>query len=407
MSTSFLQTHPRSGRVSDALARSPRNDSPGQQALRALVASFTFKDIEERAAAGEKLIWGGASWEAPLIRACDTVPVATAELWRRESHEAEEVGERALQIPSEFCSMVKVVAGRLLLRKSQHVRRILHFGGGCEPICMALEMLRNHGYEVFSIEAVHAFSEQERRPDVIDLLVKEFQRIAHWLTGKPVNEDRLAEEIHKRNVILGKIRRVLELRQKSPLFLSAALTSRIFNGSSHCYGNVEEYLRVLDLLIAELEAAALIPTDEPYIPLVLAGGALNQNILDIIEEASGAIVGWIVLGTGDYREDLPPLESLANYLLEAQGHGELGEGAGASATHRRFRVESLVQQTGAKGVISTAVTGCPYASIVQQMERNHFKKLGVAFIGLETSVHRDRPSEEQIMRVKTFMEMLA
>jgi hypothetical protein len=40
------------------------------------------------------------------------------------------------------------------------------------------------------------------------------------------------------------------------------------------------------------------------------------------------------------------------------------------------------------------------------MERTHFKKLGVPFIGLETNVHKERPSEEQIMRVRTFMEML-
>ena len=66
----------------------------------------------------------------------------------------------------------------------------------------------------------------------------------------------------------------------------------------------------------------------------------------------------------------------------------------------------MVSETASKGVISTATTGCPYASIVQQMERTHFKKLGVPFIGLETNVHKERPSEEQIMRVRTFMEML-
>ena len=384
----------------------PSSTSPGLRALKNLVASFVFDEIEKRAEAGLNAVWGGSTWEAPLIYACDTVPIAMAELWRESSREAESVGEKELQIPAEYCSMIKVVAGRLHLRGSKHINRIIHFGGGCEPMGLAIEMMRREGYDVHCIEGVHAFHAEDKRPEVIRILVHEFQRIANWLTGKPVDEDRLREELRKKNELLGKLRRVLELRKKHPLYLTAVPTVQLMNGSSHCYGNPTEYLRVLDLLIGELEQASLSPPTEKYIPLVLAGGAVSPSILNVIEESRGAIVGWIVVGTVDYRDDVPPLESLAHYLLDAQARGELGEGAGSSATFRRFRVEELVKDTGSKGVISTAVTGCPYASIVQQMERSYFKKLGVAFIGLETNVHKERPSEEQIMRVRTFMEML-
>jgi benzoyl-CoA reductase/2-hydroxyglutaryl-CoA dehydratase subunit BcrC/BadD/HgdB len=380
--------------------------SPGIQALRDLVKSFSFDRIEHRAAEGLKAVWGGSTWEAPLIYACDTVPIAMAELWREKSREAESVGERALQIPSEFCSMIKVVAGRLHLRTSQNIRRIIHFVGGCEPMGLAIEMMKREGYDVHCIESVHAFHEADKRPETIRILVDEFERIAKWLTGKGVDQNRLGEELRKKNVLLSKLRRVLELRRSNPLYLTSVPTVQLLNGSSHCYGNPEEYLRVIDLLIAELEVAGRLPTPERYIPLVLAGGAVSPSILNVIEESNGAILGWILVGTVDYREDIPPLESLAHYLLDAQARGELGEGAGASATFRRYRIEALVRETGAKGVISTAVTGCPYASIVQQMERTHFKNLGVSFIGLETNVHKERPSEEQIMRVRTFMEML-
>jgi benzoyl-CoA reductase/2-hydroxyglutaryl-CoA dehydratase subunit BcrC/BadD/HgdB len=380
--------------------------SPGLQALRDLVASFSFDQIERRAAEGLKAVWGGSTWEAPLIYACDTVPIAMAELWREKSREAESVGERELQIPSEFCSMIKVVAGRLHLRTSKNIRRIIHFGGGCEPMGLAIEMMKREGYDVHCIEGVHAFHASDKRPETIQILVHEFERIAKWLTGKGVDQDRLGEELRKKNVLLSKLRRVLALRRSNPLYLTSVPTVQLLNGSSHCYGNPEEYLRVIDLLIGELEVAATLPTPERYIPLVLAGGAVSPSILNVIEESNGAILGWILVGTVDYREDIPPLESLAHYLLDAQARGELGEGAGASATFRRYRVEALVRETGAKGVISTAVTGCPYASIVQQMERTHFKNLGVSFIGLETNVHKERPSEEQIMRVRTFMEML-
>ena len=53
--------------------------------------------------------------------------------------------------------MIKVVAGRLHLRTSQNIRRIIHFGGGCEPMGLAIEMMKREGYDVHCIEGVHAF----------------------------------------------------------------------------------------------------------------------------------------------------------------------------------------------------------------------------------------------------------
>jgi benzoyl-CoA reductase/2-hydroxyglutaryl-CoA dehydratase subunit BcrC/BadD/HgdB len=53
------------------------------------------------------------------------------------------------------------------------------------------------------------------------------------------------------------------------------------------------------------------------------------------------------------------------------------------------------------------VTGCPYGSIAPQLERVYFKNLGIPYIALETSVHRDLPTEEQLTRIKAFIEMLS
>jgi hypothetical protein len=87
--------------------------------------------------------------------------------------------------------------------------------------------------------------------------------------------------------------------------------------------------------------------------------------------------------------------------------GELGEASGASAIHRRIRVEELVKKTGARGIINTIITACPYASVVQQLERNYFKKQGIPMVALEGTVHSDPPTEEQIMKVRTFIDMLS
>jgi benzoyl-CoA reductase/2-hydroxyglutaryl-CoA dehydratase subunit BcrC/BadD/HgdB len=74
---------------------------------------------------------------------------------------------------------------------------------------------------------------------------------------------------------------------------------------------------------------------------------------------------------------------------------------------RRNQIELLVKETGARGILSGAVTGCPYGSIVPQLERTYFKNLGIPYVALDTSVHQEAATEEQLTRVKAFIEMLS
>jgi len=382
--------------------------SEARAALETLSASYSFEKIEQLIDQGASAVWGGMSWEAPLLYACDTIPVSIAELWRDESYEAEAIGENHFQVPAEYCSMIKAMIGRLHLRKDEKIKRILYFGSVCEPISSVLELAKSDGYDTWCIENVTAFKAEDKRPEVVKFLADELQRVAVWLTGKPVDQERLSFEIKRKNIISRKINRILELRLKSPFYLTSIPTLQILLGTNHHYGNPDEFIRVLDLLIEELEFAAETPETRSFIPLVLAGGAAGGGgILKVIEESNAAILGWVIAGTELYPEDIPPLESMAHYVLDAQSRGELGEGAGTSATYRRFHIEKLYKSTGARGIIASAITGCPYGSVVQQTERDYFKEQGIPIIALESSVHKERPTEEQVMRVKTFVEMLS
>lgn len=380
-------------------------------ALAELARGYTFKEIERLVAQGKSAIWGGASWEAPLIRACDTIPIGINELWREDSLHAEAVSENHFQIPGEFCSMIKAMVGRLHLKKNDPIKRILVFGSTCEPIGISLEHARREGYDIFTIDAVTAFKPEERREELVHFLVKELEKVAIWLTGKPVDEEKVRAEIKLKNRVSRKIRRILDLRLQHPFFLPSLPSLQILFGSIHYYGNPERFDTILDQLTAELEVAGQNPPDRPYIPLVLAGliGGIvgGRGLLQAIEESNGVILGWVLFSTSDFREDLPPLEAIAHYLFDAQVKGELGEGAGASATYRRVRVEELVKQTKARGIISSFVTGCPYGSVVQGLEREYFKKQGIPMVALETTVHDQPPTEEQITKVKTFIEILS
>jgi benzoyl-CoA reductase/2-hydroxyglutaryl-CoA dehydratase subunit BcrC/BadD/HgdB len=380
-------------------------------ALAELAKGYTIREIERDALAGKSAIWGGASWEAPLIRACDTIPIGINELWREDSLRAEAISENHHQIPAEFCSMIKAMVGRLHLKKDGPIKRVLLFGSTCEPIGNAVEHAKHDGYDIHWIDAATAFKPAEKHEELVKFLVKELQKVAVWLTGKPADEDRVSEEIKLKNRITRKVRRILELRVRSPFFLASIPTLQVLLGTVHYFGDPERFDAILDQLTEELEEAGKTPTDRPYIPLVLAGliGGIvgGSALLDAIEEANGVILGWVLTSTSDFREDIPPLESIANYLFDAQVKGELGEAAGASATYRRIRVEELVRETKARGIISSFITGCPYGSVVQGLEREHFKKLGVPMVALETTVHDQPPTEEQITKVKTFLEVLS
>ncbi|CAH2598768.1 2-hydroxyacyl-CoA dehydratase [Rhodovastum atsumiense] len=401
-----LALDPRSGHATHGPDRAGV-DSKGLKALEAIASNYSLDSIYKQADAGKQVIWGGWSWESPLIFACDTIPVGYDQLWAIDSRKSEAIAEDHFQVPGEFCSMIKAMLGRLHTDREQKIKRILHFGSGCEPINSVLELARRDDYDIHIIDTVSAFRLQEKREHGIAFLVHELQRISRWLTGKPADEARVAEEIRRKNSVIRKVRRVLELRARHPLFIPGSHTKQIFMGAMHSYGDLDAFGAVLDQLIAELEELEINKLPSSYIPLVVAGSIGNQRIFDAIEESNGAIVGWVYHGTHEYREDVPPLESLAHFVLDAQGRGDLGEAVGASVAYRRILVEEEVRKTGARGIISSSVIGCPYASLMQQLERDHFKELGVPLIALETDVHREPPTEEQIMRIKAFIEMLS
>jgi benzoyl-CoA reductase/2-hydroxyglutaryl-CoA dehydratase subunit BcrC/BadD/HgdB len=382
-------------------------DSPGLAALQALAETYSYATIQKEAAAGKSALWGGWSWDSPLIYACDTIPLGYDQLWYDESRESEAIAEDHFQVPGEFCSMIKAMIGRLHTDRDNSIKRILHFGSGCEPISSVLELAKRDGYDVQTLDTVTAFRSAEKRASGIAFLVSELRRIAIWLTGHPVDEERVAQEIRRKNRLLAKVEHVLDLRARHPLYIPGIQTKQIFMGSMHMFGDPDRFGDVLDRLSAELEELDQYPESTPFIPLVLAGSVGNQRLFQAIEESGGGIAGWVYHGTRKYDETLPPLESLAHFVLDAQARGDIGEAVGASVAYRRILVEEEVRKTGARGIISSSIIGCPYANLMQQLERDHFSKLGILLIALETDVHREPPTEEQIMRVKAFVEMLS
>ncbi|AHF92406.1 2-hydroxyglutaryl-CoA dehydratase [Opitutaceae bacterium TAV5] len=389
-------------------ARAKDSSSQAVKELGVLANTWSLEHIETLVDQGRRAVWGGMFWDSPLFRATDTIGVSIMELWRRDSKHAERVAENHFQIPSEFCSMIKSMAGRWHLRKNDRIRRILAFGSTCEPASMVEEHARRDGYEIHTVEGATAFKLGERRDELVKFFANELRKATVWLQGKPVDEDRLAEEIRLKNEAIKKVARIMDLRLKRPFDIGSLPMMWLIMGTSSYFGNREKFNAILDQILLDLEEAAKTPDTRPCLPLVLAGGPPGGlSFFELLENANAVLVGLVILGTSLYREDVPPLESLAHYLFEAQLRGELGEATGASALLRRRRIEELIAKTGARGLISSAITACPYASLVQQLERNYFRKQGFPIVGLECTVHNEPVTEEQTMKIKAFLEQLS
>lgn len=386
-----------------------------EQLLDALQASYRWADVEAAARAGVPAVTGMNPWWAPLIRACGGIAASDMGRLKGRSHEAVAIAESHFHVPSEFCSVIKSQIGGLRLRMQEGtaVRRILQFGGACEPSVTVGELAKAEGYDVHVVQPLTAFKmDPARRGEYVAFYVEEAQRVARWLTGREVDEERLGELLAAKNRITRKIVRVLDLRRAAPLWFSMTRVSQLLlaSGDYHAVLNFEKaracFEEVLDRLAEELRAAARRPSP-PCVPLVLAGNMFNQDMTRTIDESGGAIVGTLMAITTLYREDVRPVEALAEYLLDMQVKGESSDQAGAVASARRHRIEEEVRRTGARGVIVSGTTGCPYTSLTRQLEQDFFTERKIPVLSVEGTAHADPVTEEIKMRVKAFIEMLA
>ena len=364
-------------------------------------------DAEKAFAGGKKAIWCGAvGWVVPLVYACDTIPVAFGEMGRLSDRDVMLIAEDYYQFPIETCSMVKCVVGQWHLRKDKSgIKRILGNSSACEPYNQAWEVMKSQGYDVYNNDIIYRGKtvDGKRLDKLVDFFVGEIHGVVEWLTGSSeIDEIKLAFELKRKNRLLEKMRKILDLRLKHPLYVKSLATIQMLNvGLNNYFGKPEEYEEALDLLIEELEAK---PVDEAelkkVIPLVWAGGTGQEfGIYEAIDQAGGALLGLRSVPFKDFREDIPPVEALARYVYDNQGAG-----AGIFA---RNVIELELEKTDAQGLILYGYIGCSFASVDREMWREYFHKKEIPSINLEGSFQTGAPSGQVLTRVKAFVEMLS
>jgi len=186
---------------------------------------YYVPDAEKAFAEGREAIWSGINgWEIPLIYANGIIPVSFSEMGRFAGVEAITIAEDHYQFPQETCSMVKCVVGEWHFRKDQaaSIKRVLGSSVACEPYNMAWEIIKKDGYEVYNIDVMYRAPgvEGERLDQLVGFFIEQIHGVQAWLTGsRAINEPKLKVEIERKNRLLTKVRRILDLRLKHPFYI--------------------------------------------------------------------------------------------------------------------------------------------------------------------------------------------
>ncbi|WP_310604098.1 2-hydroxyacyl-CoA dehydratase family protein [Anaerosporobacter sp.] len=362
-------------------------------------------DAEESVRNGKKAAWSIGVYEAPLFYACDTIPVSAIDLGRLSSRNSVQVAEETFDLPKETCSMISVLLGEWIMRKDSPIKKVVGFNNACEPFNMAYELIREHDYEVFRVEGtIRPKTNYDGRFDqLVKFLESELRELAVWLTGKEIDEERMANEIVRMNRILRKVRVIMNLRLKNPLYVKSLPTMFLLMGTGHYYGKPEEYEKILDDLIQELETADVIePASGKVVPLTWIGArGLEFGVFKAIDDCGGALLSWYTPNPydKDWREDIPPVESMARYLMDYF--------LVTSPVQQIKGIEKMIEESSSTGIFFYNYIGCAFGGVHVEIFRDYFRKMGIPSIGLDGSFQVGAPSGQLLTRVRAFIEMLS
>lgn len=377
--------------------------SKAVQKLFDLLINF-IPDAEQAARDGKNVIWTLGMGECPLVYASGAIPVSLTEIGRLGSQEAVTVAEEYFQMPNETCAMVKAVLGEYYLRKNTTVKRLMYSSALCEPFSETFEMIKPYGYDIHIIDLGFKprGGEEKRYDRMRQFYWDEYTRAAEWISGKPVDKEKLKFELHRYNRIQRKVRTVMNLRRYHPTYVLTLPTMILLMGNAHYFGKPEEYEEMLDELIEELSALDKSAYNEPVVSLVWSGARGQEfNIFEAIDEAGGAVLGWSIPNDLEHTfdESIDPYESLIDLLM-----GDKYTGTTEDAC---IGIEEQAHACDAKGLILYTYLGCSFGTIDMELKRNFFKERDLPSIALIGAFQVGAPTGQVVTRVKAFIEMLS
>ena len=251
---------------------------------------------------------------------------------------------------------------------------------------------------------------QVNRPSAHNYLIGELTRLKtnlEKLTGESITDEKIRASIRLFNENRSLLRRMFEIHVAHPGLISSRQVYTTIKAAMVMDKAVHNQL--LRNLILELEQIVDESTGQSGSPirLVISGGVWEpQEIMDLIEESGGVVVGDDLL-TGarymrpDVAEDKDPWEALADRQLHRIPYGCFDN---QEFERRKFLVD-LVRRSDAKGLVFLHLKFCEPENYDYNDMREALDLAEIPNLRLETEF--TNPSLGQMRtRIEAFMEMI-
>jgi benzoyl-CoA reductase/2-hydroxyglutaryl-CoA dehydratase subunit BcrC/BadD/HgdB len=377
--------------------------SPGVGKILDLAVNYVY-DAEKANREGREVVWTVGLSECPLFYACGAVPLAFTELGRLGSAQAMSVAEGLFQIPRETCSMVKIIIGEYFLRRDATVKRLYYRSGSCEPFNIAFELIKKYGFDTRVTDTGFKPDDisQERYDNLTEYYKRQVRDTALWISGRPLDEERLSVEMKRYNRAIRKARTIMNLRRRHATYIKSLPAMFVLLGSSHFYGKPEEYEDALDLIIEEMSALREGEYDDEVVRLVWTGARGQEfGVYEAIDDAGGGVLGWCIPNTFEagFDESKPPLDAFVEFQIGGKNSGTTSQAC--------LVVENQIKKSDAVGIIMYGYVGCSFGSIDVELKREYFRKRNIPSISIDGTFQVGPPTGQLVTRVRAFVEMLS
>lgn len=352
---------------------------------------------------GKEVIGFGANcW--PIAYACDVIPLSPPDLVRQGSMATTLKAEEFFQIPAETCYMIKAILGAYYDLKDSSCRRIVASSMRCEPHLTVASMMENYGYQTCIMDDVKRplGGVESRYDEVMKKYRVEFERLAKWLTGKEIDKEKLHGELVRANRIHDKLQYILKLQKRHPSYMRTLPTLVLFSGSDHFYGQPEEYEKIVDEIILELEALQENEYNDKLVKLMWSGvRGVDFSVYNAVDVSGGCVCGWNLPNSGKqrYDESMDPVDACIKYALEGKYTGSLEKACRQD--------EEMFRDCGAKGVILYLTLGCTINTIKVETRRRYLNDRNIPTLVLSGTAQIGETTGQVLTRLKAFVEMLS
>ncbi len=314
----------------------------------------------------------------------------------------------AESMPAKSCSLVKAVIGAMQMEEQQKELDMLVIPTTCNQKMKSAEMLRERGYNVYSL-SLPPRKDNEISRRYWQNSVKEFAIDLMKFTGKKITSSGLKKALTLKNQARNEYRRFFNLRKSEPAVIFGKDAFLVTD--AYFTDDIENWTAALRRLNDELEENLSSVEEDRRRPRFLFTGSPpvfpNLKIPLLVEELGGLIAMDEVCSSSRILYDMPYYQEDALYdMIPALADAYLKPctcPCFALNQERKDKIAELIQNFRIDGVIYQAFSGCHLFEMEHAGIGRFLKEKEVPLLYMESDYSQE-DTGQLTTRIEAFIE---